>query len=247
MAEPYIFRVIPTSGDGSGSVEQGIAIRNGCFAREFGFSAWKKIRVAMRLRLIPQATPVDIPSDNSLAIGFCNGVENIPGTSYINNFAGVGCPGTITYYSSAPAYRIDESYWITATTGSSFKYWSRMDGIGSYSRFWFTHTTASCLLFFVDVERGNTSTEYTGSMYTWFTSDYITGVRPNTTTWFDTGSLVADASTVTPSRTRYSYHSYANSNMLDEAANGEFNAVCVYWGREDATLEILDLYVVRLL
>jgi len=250
MAEPIIFQLTPTTGSASGSLETGVTLSNSCFARQFGVSSWNKIRLGMRIRFIPTGSMADFSSD-PLTIGFCNGVENIPGTNFIKNFAGFktynyGSAITMNLNSGNTAWFFNSSFWATAVSGSTFKHLNRIDSNGSFTRFCTSAHTASCVSFFVDIQRGPTPTAFTGSVYTWFVTDYAFGVYPTFLTFMSLASFQSDVLTSVPSRLRYSYQSFATGSMIDEATDGELNSVCVWWGRENPKLQILDLYVVRL-
>ena len=251
MAEPIIFQLTPTTGSASGSLETGITLKNGCFARQFGFSSWNKIRLGMRIRFVPTGSIATVVA-SPFTVGFCNGIENIPGTSFINNFVGfttynfTSTP-TLVRHSSNDAWYYQQSYWATAASGSTFKHLGRIDGLAAYSKFCVSAQTASCVSFFVDVERGPTPTTFTGSVYTWYVQDYaVLATYPTLITFMSLANFQYDVLTSVPSRTRYLYNSFRTGSMTNEATDGELNSVCVWWGREDPVLQILDLYVVRL-
>jgi hypothetical protein len=249
MADPIIVALTPTTGSASGSLQTLIQISNGCFARKFGFTPWNKIRLAMRYRMVSADNAVDVIGTPNLAIGFCSGTDQIPGDTLVKHFIGLklfsSSSSSIWMDGVTNDYRYDQLQFTTATSASGYTSfgWGGDPTYGTKSMV--GSTTSSLVALFFDVQRGSGSYDYTCSRYTYENDPAI--LNPTDITYYSDATFLIDIETDLPAQSNYLYTSFSTQSMLvDEAASGSFDAICVWWGRIEPVMQIHDLYVVRL-
>lgn len=214
--------------------EQAVAVSSAWWARApipAVFDGWLRLRIA----LFVDATDSGASTNPSFRLGFCSGNSEIPGDPNTKHFAGMYSVTTISR-SSSPARYILKSSAIktvnnTNTIGTSLNtatYGAVLDATGT-----------APLCFFLDMYRPNTaSTSYS---FTHFWKQSSTSSSPVVTeAQFDIAAQL-----VTPTVTQHGTGS-VSTLTVDEATDGVFDHVCMWWSTPTPTFNIRKMRVIKL-
>lgn len=247
MSNPVVYERTIASGEASGSVEKGIQLRAGCFARQFGDSDWTKLRVGILFRLanVDQSTLYTLYGQPRFCVGFCNGTTKIPGDQTWDNWI-----AAVTTTTELPNTTNDHYTVYAGVTQERFNCYTGSAGyttadlrneVGDYRGGTITYLnskTSSADMFFVDIEKMDTDvfqfSEFYRNSPSTNAGDYPTDVE-----------FEAAVQSTTPSYSGYAYVAFANY-VSSSHSSYPLNSVFVWWERTDHPIEIVKLYVVRL-
>ena len=252
MANPIIYERTIASGDVDGTVEKGVRLSNGCFARQFGTSDWNQIRVGIRYRIldIEGTGATSITGDPAFVLGFCNGTDGFPGgNSTWNNHVFIRTQDT--------GWSLVTNLWqIYTNTLYNMNIWTGSAGNNSMNNLrnnvgqtvldfgtllYASTATSSASITFFDLYKKGTEV-YGGAIFGRNGSS-------NPFEYVSDANFITALETPSPTLSNYLYTNYAANSANNFSSSTDtypLNTVFVYWQYTNPVVEIIDLYVSRL-
>ena len=212
----------------SGNPETAAQLSGGSFARQISLPVgWSKVRVGIRLHLT--STGAALTGSNSVAIGLCSGLTNTFGDVTTTHWAGFYSDDINFFNTNRYAWATYPSKKVGTTITKGTRSNDVRIGAGAAS------ATADIALFFVDITKG--SPNYTFNLFI-----HTTDGAPANTTNADFLSFMQQA---TPSLSEYTYTSNVTL-AVDEATDGVFDSINIFWSTTQIAMEVCDVGLVRL-
>lgn len=222
--------------------ETAIKMTNSKWARRVDLPAgWLKVRFGIRFHMTNSGA--NLTSTPTLTMGFCSGTSAVPGDATPAHFAGFRTVFTPWVYSGGSGVAGDyqlSSMPINFAT-NILGTWANTSGgnINWYPNAGAASSAADRGMLFVDMTRVDTTGASATYTFNLFYMNNPTVGNTSETTFLNTMALS------TPSASGHTYSSGINMT-IDQANNGTFNAVCMYWDRSDADFEVCDISIARL-
>src|SRR6266404_5809726 len=211
-------------------------------------TAWTTIRLGCRLSI--EDSGANIISTPRLAVGISAGTSNIFQDATSAHFFGVvsaaatwtrftNAAGDVAYGIGNPGYTstgllLAKRIGSTLTTGSSLGHASDHNYIGDLSR-------ALRVAWFLEITKG--SPNFSVKLLQ-CTNGGATPVGASNITECSLVSFLSNMELASPSIADHVFGS-SQTMAIDEATNGNFNAVCVAWDRTAPAMEVSDLNVIK--
>lgn len=212
----------------SGSPEAAAQLSGGSFARKISLPVgWSKVRVGIRLHLT--STGAALTGSNSVAIGLCSGLTNTFGDVTTTHWAGLYSDDVNFFTTDRYAWATYPSKKVGTTITKGTRSTDVYIGAGAAS------ASADIALFFVDITKG--SPNYTFNLFL-----HSANSTPGNFTNADFLSFMQQA---TPSNTGYTYTSNVTV-AVDEATDGVFDSINLYWSTTQIAMEVCDVGLVQL-